>query len=115
MNRFTARELEKIRDIIPVDWDDTTTHIVIPGLGRIPENPIKIGDRFTIKIENYIINQPPNFTLSENWNQGTFPPEEILEVEIVKQIGKMTGVKAVGKETRIEWEGWLPNKGFKII
>lgn len=115
MNKFTLRELEKVRDLIPTYWDENTTHLVIPGEGVIPENPIKIGDKFTIRIENYIINQPPNFTLAENWNGGTVPPEEVLDIEVMQFIGKMMRVKAIGKCTRIPWEGWLPNKAFKIV
>ena len=67
-----------------------------------------------VQIEKYIINQPVNFSLAENWNCGTVPPEEILEIEIIQVLGKMIKVNAVGKCTRIEWQGWLPVKGFKI-
>lgn len=112
MNKFTHRELEKVRDLIPDDWDENTTHLVIPALYK---DPIKIGDKFTIQLEDYIINQPPNFTLSENWNGGTFPPEKILDVEVIKTMGKMIGVRAIGKFTQIHWEGWLPEKGFKVV
>lgn len=112
MNRFTQRELEKVRDLIPDEWNENTTHLVIPVLYK---DPIKIGDKLTIQLEDYIINQPPNFTLSENWNAGTFPPEKVLEVEVAKVMGKMIGVKAVGKFSRTYWEGWLPEKGFKVI
>ena len=114
MNKFTLRELEKIRDMIPDEWDENTTHFVIPGINSIEED-IKVGDLFTIQLESYIINQPPNFTLSENWNKGTFPPEEVLDIEVVKLLGKMVGVKARGKTTKIYWEGWLPRKGFKKL
>lgn len=113
MNKFVKRELEKINDLLPC-WDDNTLEIIIPRDGVSIKNPLVIGNKFTIKIENYIINQPPNFDLSENWNSGTVPPEEILDVEIVQTMGKMTKVKAIGKCTRIAWEGWLPNKSFRI-
>lgn len=119
MNKFVKQELEKLNDILPY-WDENTTHLVISNRSgvayyRDKEYSIKAGNRFTIKIENYIINQPPNFLLAENWNGGTVPPEEILDVEVIQIMGKMTKVKAVGKCTRISWEGWLPNKSFKIV
>lgn len=115
MNKFVKQELEKLNDILPY-WDENTTHLVITkDKHGVINNPLYIGNKFTIKIENYIINQPPNFSLAENWNGGTVPPEEILEVEIIQLMGKMTKVKAVGKCTRISWEGWLPNKSFKIV
>lgn len=115
MNKFTHRELEKIRDLIQDEWDENTTHLVIQGLEDHNNDELVIGSKFTIKLESYIINQPPNFTLSENWNMGTFPPEEILDIEVAKIVGKMVGVKAYGKESKKYWEGWLPRKGFKIL
>lgn len=116
MNKFTKRELQKLDNLIIDEWDDTTTHLVIPRDGiSVKSLGFNIGDKFTIQLEGYIINQPPNFTLSENWNQGTFPPEEILDVEVLRVMGKMIGVRAIGKETQKVWEGWLPQKGFKVI
>lgn len=113
MNKFVKKELEKVNDLLP-NWDDSTLNIIIPKEGMIINNLISVGKKFTIKIENYIINQPPNFDLAENWNGGTVPPEEILDVEILQTLGKMTKVKAIGRCTRISWEGWLPNKSFKV-
>lgn len=115
MNKFTYRELKKVEHLIPTAWDENTTHLIIPNVNGLINETINVGAKFTIKIENYIINQPPNFTLSENWNGGTFPPEEVLYVEIIQTMGQMTKVRAIGKCTRIPWEGWLPNKSFKKI
>ena len=115
MNKFTFRELSKVSNLIQEDWDINSTHLIIPNKDGIVKNTISVGEKFTIKLENYIINQPPNFTLSENWNQGTIPPEQILDVEVMRVMGKMIGVKAVGKNSKEVWEGWLPEKGFKII
>ena len=114
MNKFTYRELKKIDHLIPNGWDENTEHIIVPNSNGII-NAITLGAKFTVKLENYIINQPPNFTLSENWNAGTFPPEEILDVEVIQTVGQMTRVRAFGHNNRIEWIGWLPNKGFKVI
>lgn len=116
MNKFTYKELQKIDHLIQTTWDDTTTHLVIQRGGGIPvQLGFKPGDKFTIQIADYILNQPPNFTLSENWNRGTFPPEEVLDVEVIKVIGKMVGVRAKGTTTGLVWEGWLPEKGISII
>lgn len=112
MNKFVKRELEKVSDLLPA-WDETTTHLVIENENVAPML-YNVGDKFTIRVENYIINQPVNFSLAENWNGGTVPPEEILDVEIVQLLGKMLKVKAIGKCTHIAWEGWLPTKGFRI-
>ena len=114
MNKFTYRELEKIRDLIKEPWDENTTHIIIPCVND-EVFLIKIGDKFTIKLEKYILNEPPNFTLSKDWNNDTVPPEQVLDAEVVKIYGNMTGIKALGKESKVYWEGWLPNKGFEIL
>lgn len=115
MNKFTARELNKIKETIPIEFDDTTTHIIIPCVENRKVNTYNIGDKFSIRLESYIRNQPPNFTLAENWNQGTVPPEDYLDITIVKTAGKMIGVKAIGKNSGEKWEGWLPSKGFMVL
>ncbi|MBQ6632026.1 MAG: hypothetical protein IJH55_07995 [Romboutsia sp.] len=112
INKFTYIELQKIRNLLPNNWEDDL-HFIISN--NISSNTIKTGNKFTIKVENYIINQPPNFSLSENWNGGTVPPEEVLDIEILQIMGKMIKIKAIGKCTNISWEGWLPQKSFKII
>ena len=112
INKFTLQELEKVENLLPNSWKNYT-HFVVDNVNNRSRS-IEIGNLLTIKVENYILNQPSNFSLSENWNRGTVPPEEILDVEIIQLMGKMTKVKAVGKCTGIKWEGWLPNKSFKI-
>lgn len=114
VNKFTYKELERIENLLPTDWKNNL-HFIIKYKNAVANTKsIELGNRLTIKVENYIINQPDNFSLSENWNKGTVPPEELLEVEIIQILGKMVKVNAVGKYTRIEWEGWLPRKSFKI-
>ena len=109
MNKFTQRELEKVRNLIQKEWDGSTTHLIIPA--DFVE-PVNIGDRLTVRLDDSILNQPPNFHLSENWNANTFPPEKVLDIEVARIEGTMIGVRAVGKYTQLYWEGWLPNTGF---
>lgn len=110
INKFTLRELEKVEHLLPSDWRENLHFIVGNGI----KSQFERGEKFTIKIEPYIINQPPNFTLAENWNKGTVPPEEILDVEVLQLMDNMIKFKARGKCTKIAWEGWLPRKSFKI-
>lgn len=114
MNKFTYRELQKVNHLISGEWDGNSTHLVIYSEGQAPD-PFQIGTKCKVKIANYILNQPPNFTLAENWNQGTYPPEELLEIKIMKHIGQMIGVRAVGENTKTVWEGWLPRKGVTLL
>ena len=111
MNKFVERELNRCRVNLP-EWNSDTTHLVIPfGI----ELPSQDGNKeYVISIKNYILHEPPNFTLSENWNHGTVPPEQFMTVKFVDKRGKLTKVSGVGNRTGIEWSGWLPDKGFEV-
>ena len=112
MNKFVKEQLSKCNTVLP-EWDDNTTKLVITGKKESVNKDHF--DSIHIHIENYIINEPSNFTLSSNWNGGTKPPENDMIVTIVQQMGKMYKVSGIGKSTNIHWEGWLPQKGFRII
>lgn len=116
MNKFIRQQLKKCRLPLP-EWDDKTTTLVIPmntsGTSVYTSNSNK---NFEIQIKDYIINEPRNFTLSSNWNNGTKPPEHVLiNVNYISTVGKMSKIGGTGKTTGIYWEGWLPEKGFEII
>lgn len=114
INKFTLKELNKVGDLLPDNWQDELNFTIV-NKKNVSKNSIELGNNLTIKVENYIINQPPNFFLSEQWNNNTVPPEEILDIEIIQILEKMVKVKAVGKCTKISWEGWLPRKSFKVL
>ena len=109
VNKFVKRELERCRVGLPY-WDNDTTEIIIP-YGDTAIND----DTHEIVIKNYIINEPANFTLSYDWNNGTVPPETNMQVKFVDTKGKMTKVDGIGITTNVRWSGWLPNKGFEVI
>ena len=113
MNKFIKEQLNKCVIKLP-EWNDDTTELIISF-----KNNTKVvdlyGNLFNIKIENYIINEPANFTLSSNWNGGTKPPEHEMKITIVEKRGKMYKVSGEGTTTNIHWEGWLPEKGFSVI
>lgn len=112
MNKFVKEQLNKCNTILP-EWYENTTKLVITG--KKTPSEVECSGNITIHIENYIINEPSNFTLSSNWNGGTTPPENNMNVNIIQQMGKMYKVSGVGISTNKHWEGWLPQKGFKII
>ena len=116
MNKFIKEQLQQIT--IPItSWDDDTTHIIIKKQGSRSNSSedFIIGNNYDIIVEDYIINPPPNFTLSSNWNFNTNPPEKELEVEVLQIVGKMLKFKCVGKTTGIEWVGWIPRKSITIV
>lgn len=112
MNKFIKEQLLKCKVKLP-DWNDRTTELVINSSHNAVTRDVHSGS-FSIRIKNYIINEPSNFTLSSNWNGGTKPPEENMVVDILEKRGKMYKVKGVGVSSQITWEGWLPEKGFTI-
>lgn len=114
MNKIIKKQLEKVRFAGLPPYDDTTTTIIITKRGMQQEDVVEIGKYFQISIENYIINEPPNFTLSSNWNGGTKPTDVSMNVEITNVLGKMVKVKGVGVNDGKNWEGWLPRKSFKV-
>ena len=113
MNKFIKEQLNKCSTILPF-WDENTTQLIITGK-QIPNKIQSSSGNITIQIENYIINEPSNFTLSSNWNGGSTPPEHMMNVKIIQQMGKMYKVSGEGVSTKEHWEGWLPQKGFKVI
>ena len=112
MNNLIKDQLLKCKVAEIPQFNDSTTVINLCKL-----NPLKpvLGGFYSVQIENYIINQPPNFTLSQNWNNGTKPPELFLNVEVKQIMGNMIRVNCVGQETNIPWEGWLPIKSIKVL
>ena len=113
MNKFIKQQLKKCRTTLP-DWDDDTTQMIVSNRG-VTSNKVAKSGNLHIFIENYIINEPVNFTLSSNWNGGTKPPENEMIVDIINQTGKMYKVSGFGMTTNQSWTGWLPGKGFRVI
>lgn len=113
MNKFIEQQLKKCRANLP-DWNCTTTKLVIPMNGsKVSEQKdLVVGNRYKIKLANYIVNEPPNFTLSANWNKGTKPPEVEMIISITKIMGKMVQVSGMGVNLNFKWSGWLPKKGI---
>lgn len=111
MNKFIKEQLKNCRVNLPY-WDDKTTELFIPKNQQHMTTP---DARCEIKIKPYVINEPDNFTLSIDWNNGTTPPEEYMVVKLIDNKGKMTRVQGIGKNTGIMWEGWLPEKCFRLM
>lgn len=111
MNKFIEDQLNKIT--APIILLDNNV-LYIKKQSSI-NNSFNIGDKYTIRIEKYILNPSSTFTLSSNWNAGTIPPEEELEAIVLQKAGNMIKFKCIGKTTNIFWEGWLPKKSITIL
>lgn len=112
MNKFVKEQLQKCKVPLP-PWDNDTTQLIIPLHITYAES--ELTNEVVIDIKNYIITEPPNFTLSHDWNNDTVPPEHQMKVKYVDTRGKMTKVSGRGITTNIPWEGWLPNKSFEVV
>lgn len=115
MNKFIKQQLKKCRVVLP-EWDDSTTHLLIECTTNHPaQETLNTDKEYLIEIKDYILHEPPNFTLSSNWNAGTVPPEHSMKIKYINVMGKMVQVQGVGTTTNISWTGWLPQKSFEVI
>lgn len=122
MNPIIKRELEKVRAQLP-EYDDSTTLIRIPRWEPLPdEKPLEVGGIYLIEIADYVLNEPPNFTLSANWNKGVIPTSNQLSVQVKKTAGKMVQLDATGYDPDLRrlkedfyQDLWLPTASITIL
>lgn len=115
MNLIIEQQLKKCKVASIPYFDKNTTHLIIPKVTVQNEEVCIPGHYYLIEIEDYVINEPPQYTLSSNWNKGTKPPEHRMKVDILQIMGKMVKINGIGDNTDITWEGWLPLKSFKVL
>lgn len=115
MNKFIKEELRKARVNVP-PYDDNTTELIIlksnSRFGLVKD--LEIGHWYSIFVEDYVVHPSENFTLADNWNKGTVPPENRLYAQVLAINGKMVYVNSVGAVTETPWGGWLPRKSFAV-
>lgn len=124
MNPVVKRELEKVRIPLP-EYDDDTTLIKILRKSVESETrtyPIVVGKCYLIQIADYVLNEPPNFTLSANWNKGIVPRSRYLKVQITSVMGKMIQIDGSGfdvinqVDTSDAYIGlWLPLASIGVV
>lgn len=115
MNKFIKEQLNRITAPIS-DWNDSSLKIHVGKQGAKPKaEGFNLGMTYNIKIESYIINPSPTFTLAANWNGGTVPPEENLTATVLQIAGNMVKFSCKGKTTNEHWDGWLPRKSITIL
>lgn len=121
MNKIIKRELEKIHAPLP-EYDDNTTHIIIPKKQTAASFELEVGNSYVVELARYILFEPPNFTLSSNWNRGVVPKSQTLTVNVLHKAGKMIKVCGRGIDLNsnayledIYQELWLPVSGVKVL
>lgn len=127
MNKFIKEQLLKCKVANIPDFNDTTTHIFIPKTvccktAEIPNNEkMKLNACYLVKLEDYIINPYPGFTLHDNWNKGIIPKYSCMKIFVKNKVGKMIQVDGIAFDVSnnqyidYTWQGWLPEKSINII
>lgn len=115
MNELIKEQLNNVQIAKLPEFDDDTLKIFIPKYDEAQENDVLLGYCYLIELEDYVIHEPSNFTLSANWNNGSKPTDNKMSVEVKKIMGKMTYVNGVGINDNKVWEGWLPKASIKVI
>ena len=115
------KQIEKcVRCNVPPITDDTTS-VFIPKNSIKEKLGFKKDNFYLIEIEDYVINPPPGFSLAQNWNGGTTPPSNYMNICCIQLMGKMVRVDGVGFDINTNstldktWNGWLPTAAVKII
>jgi len=115
MNKFILEQLQKTKIVLPNYNDKTTQLLIRKSNGNTNSNDLEIGHCYSLYLEDYIIHEPDNFTLSTNWNNGTKPVENKVNAQVRQTMGKMVKIYTQGIESKSIWEGWVPRKAITII
>lgn len=121
INPLIKTQLNNCRSAnIPIINDETYT-IHMPRSSDQLISQYQIGTCYLIELADYIIHPSPEFTLAENWNQGRVPSFKHYKAVITGVQGKMLKFLGSGydimndQDTTTVWEGWVPQKGVKIL
>lgn len=112
MNPFIEEQLNKV--LVPIEKVGENKFLI----RRSAETQItdfEVGHYYIIEVEDYIIHPYNGFTLHENWNGGVVPTDRRMQVEVVRVMGKMIKVNALGLTDGKIWCGWIPQKSAKIM
>ena len=121
MNLIIENQLKKTKICNVPEYDETTTHLFIPKQGTYTYSPVHENSSYIIQFENYILHPSEGFTLHENWNKGVAPTSSIMQVKVLKIMGKMVQISGTGYNmntktcTEDQWTGWIPIKSIHIL
>lgn len=121
INPLIKTQLNNCRSANIPAIDDETYVIHIPRNSDQVVSQYQIGMCYLIELADYIIHPSPEFTLAENWNQGRVPTFKHYKAVVTGVQGKMLKFLGSGydimndQDTTTVWEGWVPQKGIKIL
>lgn len=122
MNPVIKRELGKVKVPLP-EYDDSTTLITILRASPSAQpKQLELQHCYLLELADYLINEPPNFTLSANWNKGIKPKTKHLKIVVTRVMGSMFQLDGCGydivsqTDTMDSYIGlWLPLASVGII
>ena len=118
MDNIIKQQLQKTKHCNFPEYDDTTTHMIIP---RNTELYFTEGKCYVIELQDYLINPSNTFTYHINWNQNRIPTCKWYKCECIRIMGNNIQIDGVGydnisnTDTDIIWSGWLPIQSIKIV
>lgn len=115
MNKFIKEQLNKCKIANIPNFNDNTVELIIQKQYNNKKLEFELGYEYDISVEDYIIHPYPGFTLHDNWNKGIVPTDNKMHILVIKDLGKMMCVQAIGMNDNKAWGGWLPKKSCKII
>ena len=121
MNPIAKKQLDACKVADLPYYDEKSTLLVIPKKDSNRVNEFHLHKYFIVELADYIINPPPDYTLSANWNRGSVPRYKYMKVEICQLMGKMIRINGAAFDPNTNtdipyvWEGWVPSQGLKIV
>ena len=123
MNNRILQQLQKLQIPNKPYFDKNTTELFFPRyVDEEAELTLCVGGIYIITVAPYIIYPPPNFTLTENWNNNIPITDSYLYIEVTGIVGKMIRFTGRGYDvSRQEVNSnfydnlWLPSKSITIL
>ena len=121
MNSIIKDQLERCKVAQLPAYSDDDILISIPKGAGVEVSPYQVHKCYLMELADWIIHPSEDFTLATNWNKGSIPKSRFYNAEISQVLGRMVRISGCGYDminqcpTADIWEGWVPQKGIKLI
>lgn len=121
LNPILKEQLSKVKVAHIPDYDDNTLELHIPCGSDVKVTSYQLNRYYIVELSDYILNPPPDFSLASNWNHGSIPTSKYYFAEITQIVGRMIKITGCGYDIKTRtrtndvWEGWVPQRGLKLI
>lgn len=118
LNKRTQEQLSKVSVAKLDEFDEVTLTYHIK---RYTEFHYEENNCYLVRLNDILLRQDGLPLLVTNMNRNTFPREKYLKVDVLKSVGDMIKVIALGysidtaKDLNYTWEGWLPTQHIEML